>query len=727
MLRTAILAFLSLVVTVAGAAAAQPQRERGAAELQVARPKHFPHRIWAACDFEAQTPDFAWFGPTQEQDIAAYPGNQTAMGVAARPYKSFSAIMTGINPVPGPRMGKQNHLYLRYKLTGATEATFQHFSLSTGDNNHIRLSGLTEGEWAEATMNFTRDGRRNDGTPGVPFAEGERMDDLKIFVGKPRDGKKYDLLVDDVIFFSNDPERPPEPEPFPRRVIYSAAFDTGINPKVKEKYWPGEFEVATNDLPDDSNWGVARAASFKKGPGKWIRLQLAPHRRVGARTKLRFRYHLRGTAKLTVQIFDVTDQDNRHIHLTDCLQGKWVTQYLDFTRDGRRNDGSDTPFAAGHMVDDIFFFVQPDDREQGVELLVDEVVLFDAAPQTKRQRNAPDGKRPSPGKRSSRPAPPKFPFDALAARKYRQEYAASAGLPLEINNRAGMTFVLIPPGEFVMGSPDDEPGHGDTPYDETQHPVRLTRPFYLSKTETTVGQFRRFVEETGHVTDGEKNGGGHAHDERAVWKHRRGTSWKKPGYAGPYKQLDEHPVVHVSYTDAVAFCRWLSRRAKGGDERKARVYKLPTEAQWEWACRAGSGGAYWWGDDVDATGKRTNAGDRSLKRVHPQWPREIMPMDDGHAFCAPVGSYRANAFGLHDMLGNVWEFCGTRYGKFPERLAIDPGDLDPKRGFTVRGGGWSNRPTDVRCAIRNADPPHFCHSNLGFRVAIELPAHRGRE
>lgn len=369
--------FAALALLTSAPAIAQQtarQVQRGVATVEVSRPKQFPHRIWAACDFEAQTPDFAWFGPAQTKDIPKYAGNNTAMGVAERPYRNFSAIMTGINPVPGPRMGKENFLYLRYKLSGATEATFQHFSLSSSDNNHIRLSGLSEGKWAEATMNFSRHARRNDGTAGVPFKEGERMDDLKVFVGKPGDGKDYDLLIDDVIFFANDPDLPPEKEPFPNRVIFLAAFDTGIAPKVRKKYWPGEFDVATDDAPPQTYWGAARAVTFKKGPGKWIRLQLEPHRRVGAHTKLRFRYHLSGTSKMTVQIFDVTDQDNRHIHLADCPQGKWVTQYLDFTKHAHRNDGSDTPFAAGHMVDDIFFFV----RDKGVELFIDEVVLYDA-------------------------------------------------------------------------------------------------------------------------------------------------------------------------------------------------------------------------------------------------------------------------------------------------------------------------------------------------------------
>lgn len=341
-------------------AAAQPKRQRGSAEANVTRPKSFPHRIWAACDFEAQTPDYAWFGPAQTGDVPKYAANKTALGVAARPYKKFAGLMTGINPVPGPRMGKVNSLYLRYKLSGATVATFQHYSLSVNDNNHIRLSGLTEGKWSEITMNFSRDARRNDGTPGVPFKAGERMDDLKIFVGKPNDGKKYDLIIDDVSFFANDPKLPPEPEPFPNRVIFLAAFDTGTNPKARKKYWPGAFDIITKEAPEDSYWGVARAVARKDRKVKWIRLQISPTRQVGAHTKLRFRYHLTGASRMTVQIFDLTDKDNRHIVLRGCKQNQWTTRYLDFTKDAKRNDGGKTSFAAGHVVDDIFFYVKPD-------------------------------------------------------------------------------------------------------------------------------------------------------------------------------------------------------------------------------------------------------------------------------------------------------------------------------------------------------------------------------
>jgi len=348
-----------------------PPRKRGTATVEVTRPDRFPHRIWAACDFEARTPDYAWFGPAETKNIPVYPGNATSLGVKEKPYRNFSALMTGINPVPGPMMGKLNKMYCRYYLKGGTEATFQHFSLTVNDNNHIRVSGLIEGKWSEVTLNFTRDAARNDGSPKA-LQQGERMDDLKVFVGKPGDGKDYELLLDDVIFFADDPALPVDPEPFPNRVIFLASFDTGIGARERSKYWPGEFEIVTQTAPAGRYWGVARAVPRKDGKGRWIRLQIDPPRPVGERTRLRFRYHLTGATSMTAQVFDLTDNDNRHVRLTDLKSGEWTFLHVDFARDGRRNDGRQTPFAAGHKVDDLFFFVEGD-----AELYVDEVTLYD--------------------------------------------------------------------------------------------------------------------------------------------------------------------------------------------------------------------------------------------------------------------------------------------------------------------------------------------------------------
>jgi len=215
-------------------------------------------------------------------------------------------------------------------------------------------------------MNFSRDGQRNDGSPGVPFQNGERMDDLKIFAGRPEENKRYELLIDDVIFFANDPDLPPEPEPFPKRVLLLAAFDTG----PKEKYWPGDFELSESGLPPDSYWRVARAVQRKERKTKWIRLGIEPMVSVGARTKLRFRYYLGGASQFTVQ-------DNRHVRVNGLRQNAWTTLYLDFSRDARRNDGTRDSFTAGNRVDDLFIFVEPENGKE-LTLLVDEVVLYDA-------------------------------------------------------------------------------------------------------------------------------------------------------------------------------------------------------------------------------------------------------------------------------------------------------------------------------------------------------------
>src|SRR5262249_34495889 len=131
------------------------------------------------------------------------------------------------------------------------------------------VSGLANDKWTELTLNFSRDAIRNDGTPGVPFKEGERMDDFQIYAGPPG-AKDCRLLLDDVIFFADDPALPPENELFPNRGIFLAAFDTGTDAKSKPKYWPGDSEIITEKAgaPAGSYWSVARAVPQKDGKGK---------------------------------------------------------------------------------------------------------------------------------------------------------------------------------------------------------------------------------------------------------------------------------------------------------------------------------------------------------------------------------------------------------------------------------------------------------------------------
>lgn len=351
----------------------QPQRQRGRAIATETRPDHFPHRIWAACGFEARTHNYGWFAGEETDNIPSYPGNSHARR-AEGPYKNHAARMVGINPVPGPRMGTNNFMYCRYYLKGTDKATFQHYSLSVSDNYHIRVSGLTEGQWSEVTLNFTRDARRNDGAD-KPFQKGERMDDLKIFLGKPGDGNDYEMIIDDVIFFSDEPGIEPETEPFPRRVLFLAAFDTGIDEKSLPVYYPGDFRIVRSG-PGGSYWGVVRAPQAGEGETtKTLRLDMKPSRPAGPNTKLRFRVFLQNADAVTVTLHDKSAEKDIAVDVPVGKQGQWLTKYVTFSAAGKTADRKDLP--VGNALDALRFTVPAD-----ATLYVDEVVLYDAYPDT---------------------------------------------------------------------------------------------------------------------------------------------------------------------------------------------------------------------------------------------------------------------------------------------------------------------------------------------------------
>jgi formylglycine-generating enzyme required for sulfatase activity len=247
-----------------------------------------------------------------------------------------------------------------------------------------------------------------------------------------------------------------------------------------------------------------------------------------------------------------------------------------------------------------------------------------------------------------------------------------------ITNSIGMKLVLIRAGEFMMGSPDSDK---DVANDEKpQHRVRITKPFYLGACEVTVGHFRQFVEETGRKTEDTPTSAGP-------------VSWKKPGW----QQTDEHPVVWVNWHEAVAFCDWLGRK-------EGRTYRLPTEAEWEYACRARSATRYTFGDDIGKLGEYAWFSPNS--RGSPQ----------------PVGQKKANAWGLFDMHGNVWEWCADWYGK--EYYATSPLDdpTGPPSGdlHVLRGNSWNYVPGLTRSAARGRSRPDHHNGISGFRLARTL-------
>jgi len=297
------------------------------------------------------------------------------------------------------------------------------------------------------------------------------------------------------------------------------------------------------------------------------------------------------------------------------------------------------------------------------------------------------------------------PFDGKTAKEHQQAWAGHLGVPVEMTDAIGMQFVLIPPGEFLMG---DAAG---AVADRRIHRVRITRPFYLGRYEVTVEQFRRFVDATGFKTDVEQD------DVRAVALGETGPAaarpechWRTPGFA----QDARHPVVAVSFRDAESFCQWLSGK-------NARTCRLPTEAEWEYACRAGTTSVRYWGEGVETVTEFENVLDGSL-RSH--WPnaQDAAPRSDGYAFTAPVGHFRPNPFGLYDMLGNAAELCADWYGEqsYREPLQIDP--VGPSTGTLrmVRGGAWNCGLGKVRSAKRFFFSPTLGYTNGGFRVVCEI-------
>lgn len=271
-----------------------------------------------------------------------------------------------------------------------------------------------------------------------------------------------------------------------------------------------------------------------------------------------------------------------------------------------------------------------------------------------------------------------------------------------VENSIGMKFVRLSAGEFTMGSPLAEKGRRP---DEGRRQARIERDFFIGQFEVTHGQFRQFVEATGYKTDAERGiRGGYGYDE-ATNKltgpdHR--YSWRFTGFA----QTDEHPVVNVSWNDANAFCRWLGEREK-------QTCRLPTEAEWEYACRGGTTTAYANGDDAQ---KVIELGNIMDALAHERFTDRITVAGrDGFIFTAPVGSFRANGYGLHDMHGNVWEWTADDFG---------PAHPQDK---VVRGGDWYHDWSFARSAQRFPIYPGLCRRHAGFRVVRDIHPQQGDE
>jgi formylglycine-generating enzyme required for sulfatase activity len=303
--------------------------------------------------------------------------------------------------------------------------------------------------------------------------------------------------------------------------------------------------------------------------------------------------------------------------------------------------------------------------------------------------NRPTAVPPPPTRRPPPPPPPdpvtrpKETPDPVTRPKETPDPAVPATVTY-ITNSIGMKLAPIQPGEFLMGAAADEIARYKVPdfarTDETpQHRVRITRSFQMGAHPVTVGQFRQFVKD-------------------ASYKPTGGDTWAKPGF----DQTDDHPVVGVTWNDAVAFCKWLSKK-------EGRGYRLPTDAEWEYCCRAGSTTAYPFGDDPNQLPKhawfRANTG----KGTH------------------PVGKLPANAWGLYDMPGHVWQWVEDWYTPdyYKNSPAEDPSG--PATGFkmgdkpakVMRGGSWVLDAIACRSACRKGRPADYKMPHAGFRVVCD--------
>jgi formylglycine-generating enzyme required for sulfatase activity len=265
----------------------------------------------------------------------------------------------------------------------------------------------------------------------------------------------------------------------------------------------------------------------------------------------------------------------------------------------------------------------------------------------------------------------------------------------------GLEYSWIPDGTFSMGCvPTDPECEAD---ERPAHTVRLTRGFWLGRTEVTVGAFERFVSATGVTTTAEEVGRGFTWiGDR--WVERAGVSWRHPGFA----QGKDHPVVAVSWGDASAYCRWAGGR-------------LPSEAEWERAARAGRDGAvYAWGarEDLGLGGRpQANVADLSAGRAF-AW--DVFDVDDGYVYTAPVATFTPNGFGLYDMSGNAYEWVADWYRSdfYSRSPPSDPQGPADGRFRGLRGGSWSYYPSRTRLSARGSQRPDDAKANVGFRCAI---------
>jgi sulfatase modifying factor 1 len=271
-------------------------------------------------------------------------------------------------------------------------------------------------------------------------------------------------------------------------------------------------------------------------------------------------------------------------------------------------------------------------------------------------------------------------------------------------------LVVVPAGSFAMGSSEQEATRETMaqPYiaDELpEHKVTIAKPFALGEYPVTRGEFAVFVREAGY------NPKGCLLYTSGKWLNDQKRSWKNPGYI----QTDKHPVVCVSFGEAQLYVQWLSKKT-------GKAYRLPSEAEWEYAARAGTTTTRFWGNDRSQACHYANVADIfGANRL--KWNKadknRVFQCNDHWTYSSQVGSFKPNAFGLYDMLGNVYQWTADcvheGYNGAPTDGSAWLGEKCENR--VQRGGSWSNGPWATRSAARNGSPSKFRNIDVGFRVA----------
>ncbi len=281
----------------------------------------------------------------------------------------------------------------------------------------------------------------------------------------------------------------------------------------------------------------------------------------------------------------------------------------------------------------------------------------------------------------TQPSPPPSPDNRFVAGKVFRDRLQDGS--------QGPEMVMIPSGTFRMG---DIEGGGDSD-EKPVHTVSVQR-FAMGQHEVTVGDFRRFFNDTGYKTDAEKGKGCYVYDGDS-WEEKKEANWRNPYFS----QNENHPAVCISWNDVTAYAEWLS-------EQTGQDYRLPTEAEWEYAARAGTETQYWWGNEIGSN--KANC---------------YSDCGDYFEYTSPVGSFPKNPFGLYDTAGNVWEWTCSEYenpynGK--ENICLSKNSANNDSLFVLRGGSWDDVAMGMRSSLRNRFQRTFRSRIFGARLARYL-------